>query len=434
MATVTVPQFRTSIAGIDAFDARTRNLEDSRARRLQLQANQLNYDQALRKDTTDQAVDAAIRESMMPQAQGMPQQSGAPMIQSQDLAPGAAPVSTPVSPAVAGASPGLTGAPRTMGGQQIQPHQNGAQLSPFDTPEFTANLTRRLASIPGAGAKIMELRKERDAQITSILEQAANGNVDTARYLAQQNGLNIPEQLFQNGELARGMTLSAKAYPDEPDKAQVFFQRYMSSPGSLDEKVNAGIAAAGRPTTASQRQLANSIALLKYKAANPQLTVTDPYKRYQNVGGVGLVDLAAEGGPAVAIGPTFNYQKALQDNIKSLASASMGTKNAEQIYQDAKMLTDRMAAASNAQATQTQPYQVQAPVAVSPSVNLLPPPVPGQTPDPAVFATPVAPMPTGAATATQGYSPQAQQYIEKARAAGYSDEQIREYLNSKGIR
>lgn len=383
--------YLTENPAMAAYDARTKRMEDSRAARLRQQSDQLAFDQAQRQDTAQQAIDQAIRDSAMgapnPQAGAAPMGQGVqPVIQQQDLSPGAPVTTTPIPAAVA--SSGLTASPQTIAGRS--PSQVAAsaapapgqamQLSPFDTPEFTANLQARLAQIPGAGAQLMQMRKERDNQITQVLEMAANGNVDTARFLARQNGLNIPDQMFTNGDVARGMTLAAKAYPDEPNKAQVFFQAYMQAPGGLDEKVNAGMNAGGRPTTASQRQLANSIALLKYKAANPQLTTTNPYKRYQNVAGVGLVDLAAEGGPAVALGPRFDYQRALQENIKSVSNASMGTKTADQIYADAKMLTDRMAEA----ATQSAPVQsgltatpqapmpvVQAPVA-SPQLNNAP--------------------------------------------------------------
>ncbi len=404
-----------------AFTATTNELAAQRQRRFQ--QNQLE-----KQASSQDAIDAAIRESSMgPAAQPTPN-GQPPVIQSQDLStPNAPVVSTPIPAAVA-PSAGLTSAPASYAGQNMQAQPQSMKLTPFDTPEFTANLQRRLASIPGSGNMIMQMRKERDTQVLKVIEMSAKGNVDEARFLAKQSGLEIPEVLYQNGDVARAMTLSAKAYPDEPQKAQAFTQAFMTAQGGLQEKVNAGISAGGTPTTASQRQLNNQIALLKWKAANPQYAVTDPYKRYQNVGGVGLVDLAADGGPKVAIGPTFNYQAALQQNIKSIAGASMGTKTADQIYNDAKDLTDRMAQASNNSSgarlqdtvvthTSTIPGHILSNSGVSP--GLMPPQAGRATPNYRLFdgAPQIQPQPANKqlqGSAASAIVPQSQEEIDSA--------------------
>lgn len=364
-----------------AFTATTNELAMQRQR-------QFEQDQRQKQATSQDAIDAAIRESSMGPEPQTPQ-AQPPMIQSQDLTPGAPVVSSPLPAAVAPSS-GLTATPTSYAGQTMQSQPQSAKLSPFDTPEFTANLQRRLATIPGAGNMIMQMRKDRDAQILKVMEMSAAGNTDEARFLAKQNGLELPDVIYQNGDVARAMTLSAKAYPDEPQKAQMFTQAFMSAQGGLQEKVNAGIRAGGTPTTASQRQLNNQITLLKWKAANPQYSVTDPYKRYQNVANVGLVDLGAPGGPTVVLqGQKMTYQQALQKNMETLAGQLGTSRSNEELFNEAKQLTD-MVFQSQVPGGATQVVQPQAAPITGVSPGLLPPPSGQGTPDPRVFSAPVA--------------------------------------------
>lgn len=359
-----------------AFAATAKNLQTARAE--DFRQGQLEKDVA-----SKDAIDLAIRQSAMPAP--VPTQSQPSPQQPVGQAPAAQPA-VAAAPAMASASPAFTAAPpaTTYSGQPM-PSANPAsvQLSPFDTPEFTANLQRRLASTPGGGTMLLQMRKERDAQIASVLEMVANGNGEAARFLAKQNGLNIPDVMFQNADVARGMTLAQKAYPDEPQKGQMFFQSFIATPGGLQEKVNAGMRAGGAPTTAAQRQLNNSIALLQWKAANPQVANAganrNPYDRYKNIPGVGLVDVGADGGPSVVLqGGGFNYQETLQKNLDSIAKSSFG-KSPDQLYAEAKDLTDRMAASVQ------QSARAPAPTPAS-SGFLAPPPSGTGTPDPRMFS------------------------------------------------
>lgn len=319
----------------DAFNATTNSLQQRRER-------DFESEQRMKGVQTQDAIDQAIRESAMPAAAPLPQQgqpqaplppAQQPVITTQDLMPGA-PQAAP--------SQGLAAAPTSFAGQG-QPQQVPNQLSPFDTPEYTANLQRRLASIPGAGNQLLQMKKERDGMIAKVLDMSAAGNVDEARYLARQNGIELPNEMYANGEFARALSLSAKAYPDEPQKAQMFAQAYMSNPGGLQERVNAGIQAGGMPTSASQRQLSNQMALLEWKKANPGVgsASSNPYNRFSNVGNVGLVDLGADGGPRVVIpGQKNSYQDILQKNIEMLGRQIGSSDTPEQLHQKAKVLTD----------------------------------------------------------------------------------------------
>lgn len=257
-----------------AFDARTAQLEADRANRLKLQ-------QAEEEAQKNRAIDQAIRESFQPGAglgTGSEQQASA-IAQQQVEAPSQAPI-TPVSavapiptqeaqpqrvsPSATGQSPSPIRQASSV--QPISGATQTAELSPFDTPEFTANLAKRLATIPGAGQRILEMKKERDTLIGNVLEKAANGEVDLAKYEAKRNGLNIPEEFYSNGDFARAMSLANKAYPDEPDKGQVFVRAFLNSQGDVQSRALVALKSAGKPTNAGQRSLANSIALAKFNA------------------------------------------------------------------------------------------------------------------------------------------------------------------------
>lgn len=217
-------------------------------RTMQLANNQRERDQA-----TSSAIDQATRDVYGQIKQEQSQSAAMPM---------EGPAATETSIPTIGAGP------QSSLSSQGPGEAKGFQASPFDTPEFTQRLNDQLATIPGGGAKLYEIKKERDGQISKLLEMVGNGNVDEARYLAQQNGLQIPDNLYGNGEVARAMAFSHKAYPDEPNKGQVFFQSFMGTQGDLTQKVNAAIAKAGRPTTAQERELSKSIALAKFNLAH----------------------------------------------------------------------------------------------------------------------------------------------------------------------
>lgn len=291
-------QFATDVPAISAFDNRMRQSEQNRAARLQNEQAQYSYNA---QTGVDQAVRDAYTQSSMPQPMQAPVQSQAPMASPAQLqqpqaaglptppAPSGIRMQAPVAPQQAQSQPTQDNIasylPPSVAGQQaqtqLQPQPQGVKqpaatgtqpiLSPLDTPQFTQILQQKLASIPGGGAQIMALKKERDSQISKIFEMIGNGNGEEARYFAQQAGVNIPQQFFANADLARGMAFSQKAYPDEPDKGQRFFIAYTSTQGDMSTKVQAGMASAGQPTSASMRQLQNSMALAQY-----QNTLTKP--------------------------------------------------------------------------------------------------------------------------------------------------------------
>jgi hypothetical protein len=306
-------QFATDVPAISAFDNRMRQSEQNRASRLQNAQAQYNYDA---QTGADRAVrEAYTQASSLPQPMQAPTQTQAPMAASSQLQqPQSGGIPTPPTPSqIRMQTPPVAQEPAQVNqgnvasylpsgaaGQPSQPQQpmqaQAAQqaqqpiLSPLDTPQFTQILQQKLASIPGGGAQIMALKKERDVQIAKIFEMIGNGNGEEARYFAQQAGVNIPQQFFANADLARGMAFSQKAYPDEPDKGQRFFVAYTSTQGDMSAKVQAGMASAGPPTSASMRQLQNSMALAQYQNT---LATNKPVLMTGNGGGAYTVNAAS---------------------------------------------------------------------------------------------------------------------------------------------
>lgn len=172
--------------------------------------------------------------------------------------------------------PGVAGinqsaAPAAPGGAQQQ-----NILSPFDTPEYNRLIAERAANRPaGSGGKtIMALKADRDKQVAGVMEMISNGHADEARHVAQRNGIQIPENLFQNADIARAMAFSQKAYPNESDKGHVFYQAFIQTQGDMMAKVNAGIAAAGRPENTAQRELQKAMALALFNNNLPPKSET----------------------------------------------------------------------------------------------------------------------------------------------------------------
>lgn len=154
---------------------------------------------------------------------------------------------------------------------QEKPQVPLPSATPFDSPQFQQNLAQHLAQIQGGGAELMKIKGDRDAALSGIFTMIANGHTDEARYTAQRNGFQLPEQFYQNSDLAQGMALGSKAYPEDADKGQVFFKAFTAAQGSLTDKVGAGMQAAGPPTSQAQKELLKAMAVMRsnYQIKNP---------------------------------------------------------------------------------------------------------------------------------------------------------------------
>lgn len=277
-----------------------------------------------------------------------------------------------------GASTGAPAAPApatTQAVQQPAAQANGTtpmqlpQASPFDSAQFQQNLAARLAALPGnlGAQQLMQIKSQRDATIGSVMQMIENGHSDEARFTAQRNGLNIPEQFYQNSDLAAGMNYASKAYPEDPDKGQAFFQSFMATPSTTPtaQRVQQAMADAGPPTSQGQKELNKALALGRgnYMTAgrgvvnlNPITHVATPYteptgaalsgvitgygmhtpasaaaRRFMNVGGQ-LVDtqqLDGQGRPSIVVPKNADPQSAIINLTNHIMAAGINVKPAD---------------------------------------------------------------------------------------------------------
>lgn len=114
----------------------------------------------------------------------------------------------------------------------------------------------------------MEKERQSDADTLKVFEFAAGGHVNEARYLAQQKGLQVPDEVFSNADLAQGLSLAGKIYGDDKAAAQKFTMAWMQNPGDMNTRIAAAQKAAGVATNPEDRTLNRQIALEKWKIEN----------------------------------------------------------------------------------------------------------------------------------------------------------------------
>ncbi len=120
----------------------------------------------------------------------------------------------------------------------------------------------------------------RDNEKLKIFELAGDGYIDEARYFAKTKGVDdIPEDVFTNANLAKGLSMAGKIYPSDPAAAQKFTMAWMSTQGDLQSRLMAGQQAAGTPVNPEDRALQRQISLEKWKNANQ--APLSPYQQAQ---------------------------------------------------------------------------------------------------------------------------------------------------------
>lgn len=108
----------------------------------------------------------------------------------------------------------------------------------------------------------VQKEKQQDADFHTVVKYASEGLTNEAKYFAQQKGINVPEQVFQNADFAKGLSIAGDLY-DDPQAAQKFTTAYVSTGGDLMSRYNAGLGAAGKPMSKDDRDLALYIKKLK---------------------------------------------------------------------------------------------------------------------------------------------------------------------------
>lgn len=96
--------------------------------------------------------------------------------------------------------------------------------------------------------------KQRDADFHTVVKYASDGLTNEARYYAQQKGINVPDAVYKNADFAKGLAIAGDLY-DDPTSAQKFATAYLSTGGDLMGKYTAGLGAAGKPMSKTDRDL-----------------------------------------------------------------------------------------------------------------------------------------------------------------------------------
>lgn len=118
----------------------------------------------------------------------------------------------------------------------------------------------------------------KDNEMLKVFELAGDGFVDEARFYAQEKGIQVPDEVIQNADFAKGASLAGKIYGDNPAAAQKFTQAWISTPGDFNLRLKAGEAAAGVAINPENRQLQKEIALESWKQKNK---AAEPMTAYQ---------------------------------------------------------------------------------------------------------------------------------------------------------
>lgn len=122
----------------------------------------------------------------------------------------------------------------------------------------------------------------RDNQMLKVFQFAGDGFTEEAKFYAKENGIEVPDAVFQNADFASALGTAGETYPNEPEKAQAFTQTFMSAPGDRIQKYMAARQAAGNPVNPDDREFKNFARKEEYKrkygAADNAIT---PYQQAQ---------------------------------------------------------------------------------------------------------------------------------------------------------
>ncbi len=109
--------------------------------------------------------------------------------------------------------------------------------------------------------------KQRDEQMLQVFEFAGDGRTEEAKILAQQKGLNVPEEIYSNGDFAKGLAAAGSFYGDDPQGAQRFAMAWMQTRDNPDyaQRVLKASQMAGKPIDPEDRRFQQKMALEKWK-------------------------------------------------------------------------------------------------------------------------------------------------------------------------
>lgn len=119
-------------------------------------------------------------------------------------------------------------------------------------------------------AKTQQLTQQREKQNAAMqaeqdrknnvfkqaLSYAGDGYFNEAKYFAQQNGIEVPDEMLQNSAFSKGMSNAMELYDDDPEAAMRYAQGFSNAQGDLMARHTAGFAAGGKPRSKADRELA----------------------------------------------------------------------------------------------------------------------------------------------------------------------------------
>jgi hypothetical protein len=109
----------------------------------------------------------------------------------------------------------------------------------------------------------------KDKDMLKVFEYAGDGHTDEARLFAQQKGLQVPDGIFENADMAKGLTLAGKIYGDDPAAAQKFTTAWMANQnGDFRTRLTAAQQAAGVAINPSDREYKQKIDFELWKLQN----------------------------------------------------------------------------------------------------------------------------------------------------------------------
>ncbi len=117
-------------------------------------------------------------------------------------------------------------------------------------------------------AKASAAQQQRDNDMLKVFEFAGDGRTEEAKYLAQAKGLEVPEQIYTNGDFAKGLSTAGNFYGDDPAGAQRFTMAWMQTQSIPDyaQRVIESSKIAGIPINPENRKFQQQIQLERFKA------------------------------------------------------------------------------------------------------------------------------------------------------------------------
>lgn len=184
----------------------------------------------------------------------------------------------------------------------------------------------------------VQKEKQQDADFHTVVKYASEGLTNEAKYFAQQKGINVPEQVFQNADFAKGLSIAGDLY-DDPVAAQKFTTAYVSTGGDLMSRYNAGLGAAGKPMSKDDRDLALYIKKLQAQqqyggGADKGFSLSPGESRYDANGNVIASSPKQDDGAYEAYQKAYNA--AISSGLMTEQQADAAAKRAVSQYESMK--------------------------------------------------------------------------------------------------